>query len=74
MEFVVEHGSKDREWLGKLGGVRSQPDSIHTTPLSLVNFHQGRQCTTSYTGCAALVAWRRCKHFFVSLPKTLLNT
>lgn len=36
MKFIVEHVSKGGGRLGRLSGLRSQPDVIHNTPLSLI--------------------------------------
>lgn len=41
MKFVVEHVSKGGGRLGRLSGLRSQPDSVHSTPLSLISTKGG---------------------------------
>ncbi|MPC63920.1 Queuine tRNA-ribosyltransferase subunit QTRTD1 [Portunus trituberculatus] len=41
MKFVVEHVSKGGGRLGRLSGLCSQPDSIHSTPLSLISTKGG---------------------------------
>lgn len=37
MKFVVEHVGKGGGRLGRLSGLRSQPDTTHNTPLSLIS-------------------------------------